>query len=78
MLGESEEGQPQDVFGTKLIFPKINLRYLTRIWSVFSVSKLPDVKVDFRKLLNVGVVDKGNLSDTEEMGENNVSVSERR
>ena len=66
------------LLGTKLNFTKINLRYLTRIWSVFSVSKLPDVKVDFRELLNVVVVAKGNLSDTEEMGENNVRASERR
>ena len=53
VLGESEEGQPQEFFDTKLNLPKINLRYLLIIWSCFSVSKLPDVKVDLRKLLNV-------------------------
>ena len=76
MLSERMDNETQATLSGTFNCLDISLRNLSKVWSDFSVSNLPDADLGFSQLPNFAVLVEGNLGETEEISENNVRVSE--
>ena len=76
VLSGRMDNETQATLSGKFNCLDIGLRNLRKVWSDFSVSKLPDADLGFSQLPNFAVLVDGNLGETEEISENNVRVSE--